>query len=204
VLIEGARDVFMALNAQPGGLKLNLELGDFFCDAFLWFLAAWEDGTSAETAMPRLPSSPAHARRAVFLGALLRYLPHVLRIIGVLAYCGSSVALSAILDLLALASLHLSAFHFMTASIYRAHRRLISGLFNIFRSASLRRMVGAAVSGSRGRKVGATTSCANASSRPRMQQTSCCSEQCSSRSASSSSRPWRRSTLSASQCAWSL
>lgn len=36
--------MLLELNDWPAGLKLNYELGKFFCDAFLWFLALWESG----------------------------------------------------------------------------------------------------------------------------------------------------------------
>lgn len=40
--VKGLQDTLLWLNDWPGGLKLNYELGSFFCDAFLWFTAVWE------------------------------------------------------------------------------------------------------------------------------------------------------------------
>lgn len=40
--VKGLQDTLLWLNDWPGGLKLNYELGKFFCDAFLWFTSVWE------------------------------------------------------------------------------------------------------------------------------------------------------------------
>lgn len=47
-MIDALRDALLQLNDWPAGLKLNYELGKFFCDAFLWFLTLWETGEIPE------------------------------------------------------------------------------------------------------------------------------------------------------------
>jgi hypothetical protein len=73
--------------------------------------------------------------RKVFLAKLDRHLPLAIRCIAFSAYLGGTFALSALSDIAALASLHLYVFHFMIASIYRAHVGLLYALFNVFRGA---------------------------------------------------------------------
>ncbi|GAA94188.1 uncharacterized protein L969DRAFT_93569 [Mixia osmundae IAM 14324] len=108
--------ILLWLTDWPAGLKLNKEMGQFFCEAFLYFTAAWE--TTA-------------------LRFIEYILPSVIFLTGMGGFLGATTILSAFIDIIAVGTVHLYLFYLMAANIYRWHLHIIFSLFNIFRGKKL-------------------------------------------------------------------
>lgn len=70
---------------------------------------------------------------AILDGLLVQSLPAILRLIGFSAMFGTTMALSVMSDLLALATFHLYAFYTMATAAFRFHTQAMRSLFHIFR-----------------------------------------------------------------------
>lgn len=106
------RTLLLWLNAWPLGLKLNTELGGFFCDAFLFFLNIW-DGTVVTPLLDQLPS--------------------IITIVAYSSFCGTTVALACLADLISLCTFHIWLFYVAATAIYSWHLSALYTLANIFR-----------------------------------------------------------------------
>lgn len=100
------------LNAWPLGLKLNTELAQFFCDAFLFFLNTWNH---------------------LVIEPLLRHLPSVVHLIAYSACGGTTLALACVADLVSICTFHVWLFYIAGTAIYSWHLSVLYALSNIFR-----------------------------------------------------------------------
>ncbi|GAA6051856.1 hypothetical protein JCM3770_005500 [Rhodotorula araucariae] len=104
------RDLLNWLDSWPMGIKLNDEVADVICRAFLFLSQVWED---------------------VVLSPVLSHLPVAL--IGCAGFLGASSLLALGVDLVSLLTLPFFACYVVATLVYRASLRSLSALFNVFR-----------------------------------------------------------------------
>ncbi len=99
------------LKGWPAGLKLNSELASFLGDLFLWLIDFWQE----------------------LLQIMYPHLPAVITAIGLSGFCGASISLSMMSDLLSALTLHLYIFYVASAKIYAWQLTILVSLFHLFR-----------------------------------------------------------------------
>lgn len=70
------------------------------------------------------------------MGEILRYLPTMLYIIGVISYSGFTMALSILSDLLCLSTAHTYVCYVIAATVYHHTLKTANSLWNLFRGES--------------------------------------------------------------------
>lgn len=100
------------LDSWPAGLKLNTELSWFYCHMFVGLIRFWERG----------------------LDQITPYTVTVIYILGCMGkFGGLTLALSAIIDLIAIFTVHIYVCYFFTGLIYHQILKIAGSLFNLFR-----------------------------------------------------------------------
>ena len=100
------------LDSWPAGLKLNTELSQFYCHTFVGLIRLWEKG----------------------LDQITFYIVTVIYMLGCMGkFGGITLALSAIMDLIAISTIHIYVCYFFTGLIYHQMLKIAGSLFNLFR-----------------------------------------------------------------------
>lgn len=100
------------LDSWPAGLKLNTELSWFYCHMFVGLIRFWEKG----------------------LDQITPYIVTIIYILGCMGkFGGMTLALSAIIDLIAIFTVHIYVCYFFTGLIYHQILKIAGSLFNLFR-----------------------------------------------------------------------
>lgn len=100
------------LNSWPAGLKLNTELSHFYSHMFVGLVRLWERG----------------------LGQVTPHTADIVYALGVMStFGGMSLAISAIMDLVAISTTHIYVCYFFTGIIYHRMLKMAGSLFNLFR-----------------------------------------------------------------------
>ncbi|KAG6909408.1 hypothetical protein DXG01_000709 [Tephrocybe rancida] len=99
------------LDSWPAGLKLNTELSRFYSHTFIGLIVVWGD----------------------FLKRGVPYLPAVVYIIGVLSSGGITLAISLLLDMLALLTAHIYVCYVISGAVYQRMLKTAGSLWNLFR-----------------------------------------------------------------------
>ncbi|TFK68904.1 Gpi1-domain-containing protein [Pluteus cervinus] len=111
VLVEQVQWILGWLNSWPAGLKLNTELSRFYAHTFVKLIALW--------------------------GGVLReggaYLPHIISVVSVLSFGGTTMLISSCMDLLSLMTLHLYICYVISNFIYRKMLQTAGSLWRLFR-----------------------------------------------------------------------
>ena len=82
---------------------------------------------------PHRPHENTDLDPVILDGIVLPSLPSILRVVGLSAMFGTTMALSVMSDLLALSTFHLYAFYTMATAAFRFHTQAMRSLFHIFR-----------------------------------------------------------------------
>jgi phosphatidylinositol glycan class Q protein len=111
ILTREIKSTMTWLMDWPGGLKLNNELARFCGALFLWVIEFW----------------------ALLLSVLRPYFPLMVKLIGYSSYCGATLMISLLSDLLSFLTLHVYAFYVASARIYDSQLVALYSLFQLFR-----------------------------------------------------------------------
>ncbi|KXN88469.1 N-acetylglucosaminyl-phosphatidylinositol biosynthetic protein gpi1 [Leucoagaricus sp. SymC.cos] len=100
------------LDSWPAGLKLNTELSGFYSHIFVRSIQLWER----------------------CLEELVPYISSIIYTLGIMSsFGGLSLAISAIMDLVAISTIHIYVCYFFTGLIYHRMLKTAGSLFNLFR-----------------------------------------------------------------------
>ncbi|ODV92899.1 hypothetical protein CANCADRAFT_1492 [Tortispora caseinolytica NRRL Y-17796] len=111
LLIKLPRNLIVWLMDAPAGIKLNIQLAEFFGELCLWINDA----------------------NAQFLKFLIGYAPLIVTIVGYSGYLGLTFSLSLISDLVSLFTLHIYSYFVSSARFYHMHTNTLISLFHLFR-----------------------------------------------------------------------
>ncbi|KAJ3569710.1 hypothetical protein NP233_g4881 [Leucocoprinus birnbaumii] len=110
-----ARDIIFTLewlDSWPAGLKLNTELSQFYSHALVGSIQLWEKGLSQVTL----------------------HIPSIIYALGIMStFGGMSLAISAFMDLVAVATFHIYVCYFFAGLVYHRMLKTAGSLFNLFR-----------------------------------------------------------------------
>ncbi|KAM5536827.1 hypothetical protein V8D89_009545 [Ganoderma adspersum] len=110
-LVDGMRDALLWLNNWPAGLKLNTELSQFYCHSLVGVVSAW--GWLLQHAGPHFPA--------------------LIWLVGASGYCGMTMVVSLLSDVLSVLTAHLYVCYWIAATVFRHQLGLAGALWNLFR-----------------------------------------------------------------------
>ncbi|KAF5359237.1 hypothetical protein D9756_003157 [Leucocoprinus leucothites] len=110
-----ARDIIFILgwlDSWPAGLKLNTELSRFYARTLMGSIRLWERG----------------------LGEVAPYTASIIYALGIMStFGGMSLVVSALMDLVAISTVHIYACYSLTGLVYHRMLKTAGSLFNLFR-----------------------------------------------------------------------
>ncbi|KAJ3127749.1 hypothetical protein HK098_005866 [Nowakowskiella sp. JEL0407] len=109
--IKLVRSTVEWLMGWPAGLKLNSELTGFLGELFTWLIDTWEETFTS----------------------LDKYLLAFIKFSAMLTYCGISIPVSILNDIISITTIHLHLFYLVAGRIYYWQVTCMLSLFNLFR-----------------------------------------------------------------------
>ncbi|KAG6811582.1 hypothetical protein H0H92_006746 [Tricholoma furcatifolium] len=110
-LIEWVQQALRWLDSWPAGLKLNTELSRFYAHTFIDLVTLWGD----------------------ILRKGVPHLPIVIYLIGLLSNGGMTLAISLLLDVLAILTAHIYVCYVISRAVYQRMLQTAGSLWNLFR-----------------------------------------------------------------------
>lgn len=131
MLVDWVQWVLRWLDSWPAGLKLNTELSRFYSLTFIGLISIWGGEIRTFRFLSNLRLTMILIADILQRGA--PYMPTIIYVVGTLSCGGMTVAISLLMDMLALLTLHLYLCYVLARAVYQRMLRTAWSLFNLFR-----------------------------------------------------------------------